>query len=125
MNQYVCAISYLCAGMLFTFTVHAYDTVTLTPGGALPDETPTYYTPDRRQAVYLTKQELSQLDYALRFSLDTEQEYNQRIDTSFIRRTKAACKADDACGLIEKVLGDFKGKMVSTLFFAIGLSISI
>lgn len=84
---------------------------------------PTYYTPDGKEAVYLSHRELGKLAYAMRNLLDNEQEYNTRISKSLIQKLKAACQADgyDTCQLIDKVLGDFIGKRTRELFLSLGL----
>ena len=82
---------------------------------------PTYYTPNGKEAVYLTREELGQLEYVMRNLLDNEQEYNTRIDDSLIKTLKAACRIDNTCLLIDKVLNDFKGKKTREMFLALGL----
>jgi hypothetical protein len=109
----------LCVGVSI-HQIHAYEVAANTPGAALPF-TPTYYAAGNTQIVYLDDEERAKLDYALRFFLDTEQEGNQRIDAALIRRVKAACSANDACPLIDKVMGDFKHKKLRDLFLAVGL----
>jgi hypothetical protein len=108
---------YLCIGawMLGSITtLRAYRVVTIT------DE-PTYYKPGHKEAAYLTDEEKASLGYALRNFLTTEEEGNQRIDDSLIKKVQAACEFDGACELIGQVMADFKGKKLRDLFNAVGL----
>ncbi|HEV2917138.1 MAG TPA: hypothetical protein VGW78_05355 [Candidatus Babeliales bacterium] len=104
------------------YTIQSYEVIDLPiKENAKKRLNPTYYTPDGKQAVYLTKEERAQLDYVMRNLLDNEQEYNTRIDASLIKKLKAACRVDNTCLLIDKVLGDFNGKKVREMFLALGL----
>jgi hypothetical protein len=91
---------------------------------AVSDSRPTYYTKNG-VPVFLTRDELATLDYVLRYQEALEQQFDSRITDKFIKKLKAACRAADSCELIDRVLGDFKGKRLEEMFVTLGLRTDI
>lgn len=77
-----------------------------------------------RYAVFLTPQEKSTVQRAVKRNYDSDSAFNKRIDQKNINSVLSSCRTDerDTCFVIENVLSDFAGQTYAELFTAIGLS---
>lgn len=114
--------------LVAVITVKAYEKYAVQPGEAYESadpkqkKQPTYYTDDGKNAVFLTLKERRIIERILKPHIWSDQDYDQKIDDKFIKRYTGGCEdcSDDAL-LFKKVMNDFKGKIVRTMFDKLNL----
>lgn len=122
LNQgiYILLLSLITSPLLYAYIEQ------VVPEGANPSNTVEYMNVrlengiPTRSAVDLTPPERYALQRAVKKHMLSDNDYNRRIDDEFINLILSGCA--DYCGVIAKVLNDYKNRNVEALFTGVGLS---
>lgn len=122
MGECMKKLVYACIGILGITHVHAkYEKRTFDQPKSTRNYT--YFADDESFAVKLGYRDLRKIEAILKQHImpNSDQDYNKRITSSFIRRVIGTCQCGQDAEMVENVLRDFEGHTMRELFNGLGL----